>query len=138
MSQWSFYDPQTGDISPKRLMSSNPQVVRDNTPEGLRAIAGWHDHLSRRVDLETGDVIDWQPPQPDADHEWNPERRRWVKRSDVRARENERARVLAEIAQLEASQTRPLRELLIDPNNVTAHTRLRAIDERIVTLRAQL
>ena len=45
-------------------------------------IDGLHDHLSRRVDLTTGQVVDYQPPAPpDTEHEtfaWDASIKRWV------------------------------------------------------------
>lgn len=45
-------------------------------------IAGLHDHLSRRVDLTTGQVVDYQPPAPpDTEYEtfaWDADSRRWL------------------------------------------------------------
>ena len=35
-----------------------------NTPPGLTAVPGRHDHLCRRLDLETGEVVPYQPPPP--------------------------------------------------------------------------
>lgn len=48
------------------------------------------------------------------------------------------AEILAQIAQIEAAQVRPTRELLIDPLNAFAKTKLSALDAQIVALRAQL
>lgn len=50
--------------------------------DGEAWVAGLHDHMSRRVDLATGKVIDYWPPKP-ADtafetHSLDAESRRWV------------------------------------------------------------
>ena len=48
------------------------------------------------------------------------------------------AAILAQIAQIEAAQVRPTRELLLDSANAFAKTKLAALDSQIATLRAQL
>ncbi|MBX5462033.1 MAG: hypothetical protein IRZ28_13210 [Steroidobacteraceae bacterium] len=137
-SRWSAGDPTTGAISPRRVTSSDPEVIRFNTPAGCVAIEGVFDPLSQRVDLETKQVVDWQPPQPSADHEWNSETRRWVKRVEVIASEVKRAQARAQIEALEVKQMRPLRELLVDPNDTGARARLQSIDAEIAALRRDL
>ncbi|WP_428421978.1 tail fiber assembly protein [Methylibium sp.] len=53
-----------------------------NIPSGLAAREGVYDHLSQRVDLITGAVVDWQPPAPaDTEFEtwaWDAKTRRWL------------------------------------------------------------
>lgn len=78
---WSFYDLSTG-IFTGTTFSGPKNMLPLNTPEGCGACMGTHDHLSRRFDLETGEVVDWQPPKPD-DNEletfsWDNRTRRWV------------------------------------------------------------
>ena len=55
-----------------------------------------------------------------------------------RDQQQARDRALPQIAELERRQLRPLRELLIDPNNADARSRLAEIDEQIATLRNAL
>ena len=78
---WSFYDVATGALAPGAITCSAAQLAA-NTPPGHAAIAGRFDPLSQRVDLATGQVVDWQPPAP-ADDElrtwaWDAVTRRWV------------------------------------------------------------
>lgn len=40
-----------------------------NTPAGCIAVPGRHDHLRRRLDIATGQIVPYQPPAP-ADTEW--------------------------------------------------------------------
>lgn len=77
---WSFADAEgrfTG-----RTYAGPAEFLSINTPEGCVAVLGMHDHLSRRLDLETGEVVDYRPPKPEGslyvDHVWNDEARRWV------------------------------------------------------------
>jgi len=48
------------------------------------------------------------------------------------------ARARRAIARLEASQARPIRELLRDPNNAAARQKVVEIDDKIAALRADL
>jgi hypothetical protein len=132
---YSFYDETTGDFS-GRVFSGSARLVALNTPTGYVAISGRFDRLSQRVDTKTGEVVDYQPPKPDDDHEWNTERRRWVKKPDVLVAERRGAAARKRIAELEASQLRALREHAL--GDATAVDRLRAIDDEIKTLRADL
>jgi hypothetical protein len=88
---WSFYDAETGAIAPGVITCTAAQLAA-NTPAGHIAIPGAFDHLSQRVDLATGQVVDYQPPAP-ADDElrtwaWNAETRRWVASPTVLAMAN--------------------------------------------------
>jgi hypothetical protein len=78
---WSFYDTATGAIAPGAMTCTAAQADA-NTPPGHLTIEGRFDHLSQRVNLQTGQVEDYQPPAP-ADDElrtwaWNVDTRRWV------------------------------------------------------------
>lgn len=100
MKQWSFYDPESGLFS-GRTYGGSEQLLELNTPKGLAAIEGSHDHLSKRVNLLTGEVVDYQPPAPPDNEfetfEWNAEVKRWIsqpttaaKARDVRAERDRR------------------------------------------------
>lgn len=77
MTWFSYYRKDTGEILPFSDKGA-PAAVSDE----IGAIEGTYDHLSQRVDLETGDVVDWQPPRPVGDeytdHEWDTGTKRWV------------------------------------------------------------
>jgi hypothetical protein len=102
------------------------------------AIEGRYDHLSQRVDLDTGDIIDYRPLAPDDDHEWNGDRKRWILKPDVAERRRGQAQARARIEALEIGQRRPMRELALDSDNVEAKRRLQAIDAEISELRRAL
>lgn len=57
--------------------------------------------------------------------------------ADIEA-ENNRNSILNKIAELEAQQLRPLRELMIDSTNQFAKSKLESIDAQIAELRKQL
>lgn len=79
----SVYDTATGLFTGQRL-SGPPDFVAANTPAGCATVEGEHDHLSRRVNVETGNVIDWRPPRPARHAEctwhWDKASRRWTPR----------------------------------------------------------
>jgi hypothetical protein len=81
MKAWSFADPQTGMFSGQAFMGTEARL-QGNVPPGLIAVEGLHDHLSKRLDVNTGAVVDWQPPRPAdsemATHDWDATTQRWV------------------------------------------------------------
>ncbi len=83
-------------------------------------------------------VVDYQPPAPSADHEWNAETKRWEISAAVQERQQRRQGALQSIAALEARQLRPVRELLRNPSDIAARARLDSIEEQIAALREQL
>lgn len=135
MRIWSFYDPATGVIDGHHF-SGSARAVAFNTPPGRVCIEGAFDHLSQRVELTTGFVVDFQPPAPDADHDWDARTRRWILKAAIAARNIRHEQALGRIAILEGSQARALREAALDQPG--AKERLANIDREIATLRAML
>lgn len=137
MKEWSFYDPETGVISPHRVTISHPGQLACNTPAGLVAIEGHHDPLSKRV--VDGKVVDWQSPQPSPDHDWDG--RRWNLKPEAQERVHQRRRAAAAIGELEGKpQQRAARELLLQ---IAAElkldaSRLQAVDDAIAAARPAL
>ena len=83
--------------------------IDESTPTGHGAYIGKYvDYLSKKVDVSTGLLVEYQPPQPSRRHTWNPEAKRW----QIKSRE-QRDITLARIAQLESSTHRAVRETLI-------------------------
>lgn len=132
---WYFYRLTDGTFTRARLCTSDPALAVANTPPGCGAYAGDVDPDSQRVDIETGEIVDWQPPRPSDDHEWDADRRRWEMSPAAAKREAERIDAQRRIDALEQSQLRPLRELLLDQTSETARARLAEINAEIVTLR---
>jgi hypothetical protein len=114
---WSFYDQKTGEILSRTY--SGPQLDI-NTPPGTAAIEGVFDSLSQRIDLETLAVVDYQPPQPDADHEWNAETRRWIKKAEVIASEQKDRAARVALEDIDARSIRRLRELSVSDPQLAA------------------
>jgi hypothetical protein len=133
----SIYSKETGLFTGRTVSGTGytDELLASHLADGEASIDGHHDHLSRRVDLATGEVVDYQPPQPSSDHEWHAGARRWQLTQTASERLAKRRAALAQIAALELSQARPLRELLRDPTNADARKRLDAIEEQIVALR---
>lgn len=126
----------------KRVLGVPEHALERNVPEGFGYVEGVFDPLSQRVDVRTGDVVDYQPPQPDNDHEWRENvvngRPRWVKKPEVVAVERRAAAAQLEIERLELAQHRPLRELTLDPQNEAAKRRVQEIEDAIAAKRLQL
>jgi hypothetical protein len=81
-------------------------------------------------------LLDYQPPQPSADHEWNATAKRWQPSASALAKQQARAAALAQIAALEAQGIRPMREALLGIDG--AKERTASIDSQITALRASL
>jgi hypothetical protein len=91
-------------IDPKDIK----EFIAENTPSGHGAYVGYVDPLSQKMDLASGQIVDYKPPQPSPKHEWNPITKRWQKQAALK-----RSVVLARIADLEKGQHRTVRETLI-------------------------
>jgi hypothetical protein len=111
--------------------------ARSNTPAGHAVYEGnVADHGSQRVDITTGKLINYQPPQPSADDEWNADLKRWVVKADVLAKQQASAAALAQINALESKGIRAMRELAL--GMAGAHDRLASIEVEIAALRTAL
>jgi hypothetical protein len=136
----TLFDQSTGEF--RRVLTIPDRAVAANVPRGFGFKEGRFDRLSQRVDLDSGQVVDVQQPQPDDDHEWRESvvngRPRWVKKQSVVERERRAAIAQREIDRLERSQARPVRELAADPTNVAAKERIADIEAQVVMLRQAL
>jgi hypothetical protein len=109
-----FYDDKTGLFTGVSIHTnlSAPKAVKqfiaENTPAGHGAYVGYVDALSQKMDLATGHIVDYKPPQPSRRHEWNPVTKRWQKQAALN-----RSAALARIADLDKGQHRTVRETLI-------------------------
>lgn len=77
MNQYSLYDAATGIFTGVSL-SCQDCDLQANIPDGQRCIIGHYEQLSQKVDIESGSVHDYQPPQPSTNHFWNQITKRWV------------------------------------------------------------
>jgi hypothetical protein len=132
----SFYHRETGLLHDSQFMTNDEANVEMNTPADHIAIDGHHDRLSQRVDIESGEVVDYQPAQPSPSHEWNESTRRWELSPSAQAAIARRAAARARIADLEAGQGRLLRQHALGVG--AALERLRALDDEVERLSAEL
>src|ERR1700727_8531 len=86
-----FYDAKTGLFTGVSIHTTltEPTAVKEfvaeNTPAGHGSYIGYVDALSQKIDLSTGQIVDYKPPQPSPRHEWNPVTKRWQKQALKRA-----------------------------------------------------
>jgi hypothetical protein len=107
MRKVHFYNERTGEIMRNASLAGTAKninrLVAANTPAGFRPIEGVTDPESQRVDVQTGAVVDFQPP---------------LKRPGVERAEIARAEALTRIGELEGKQFRIEREMKLRPNEV--------------------
>ena len=140
---WHFYDLSTGLFTGQSFSAAREADLARNTPPGCGACEGVRDPYSQRVDLKTGEVVDWQPPEPSPDHEWDAQTKRWQLSAAAAEREARRAQALARIRALEALQHRALREAVLgiapsEEDRARGAMTLAEIDQEIAALRPLL
>lgn len=74
---YSVYDNETGLILYSVLLQ-NVDRLQTIVKDGHGCVLGDYDGMCYRVDLETGDVVDYQPPQPSPNHVWDVGTKRWL------------------------------------------------------------
>jgi hypothetical protein len=129
---YSFYDPATG-LFTGRQMTGSESALALNTPEGLKAIAGQYDPLSERVN-EQGSVVDYEPPSPGDDYEWDHEARHWVLSAAAQQAIDADVAARARLAEIDLQSVRALREAAIG-NNTDAIATLATLEQEAVPLR---
>lgn len=77
MKTYSTYQLDSG-IFTGNSIGCTAAFLAANIPDGQGCIMGEYDHLSERVDMSTGEVIDYIPPQPSPDYGWDTSSRRWI------------------------------------------------------------
>lgn len=136
MKTYSFYDKATGAIHPTIFSSDDDSQLANNTPADNIAIDGQFDSLSQRVDIATGLVLDYQPPAPSADHEWNAITKRWQLSAAAQSKIDNHNSAITGISSVELRSLRALREWALGMPG--AADRLKAIDDEITSLRPQI
>lgn len=112
------------------------QLLLVNETDEIGLAEGVTDPMSQRVDIQSGALIDYQPPAPDTDHYWNVEVRRWNLKPEIAERNQRRTTAQARIDALERKQPRALREIVL--GRLGAAERLQDIDNEIAELRKDL
>jgi len=59
---FSFYDPQTGELTGDTVGSTDPRVIELNVSDKRPAIEGLHNRWTHRVDLGTKKVVPKDTP----------------------------------------------------------------------------
>lgn len=139
MTTYHEFNSETG-IFTGRSFTTNTQNAEEfslaNAEQGCSVIAGHFDSMCQRVDVATGDVVDWQPPQPSSEHEWDTVTRRWRLTEQAKTRVERIEQARTRILNLESGQHRAIRETMLGYDG--AKNRLQAIDDEIAQLRKQL
>lgn len=78
----TFYHRETGELHALTIVASDEAAIALNTPSPDHVAIDHpegrnYDHLSQRIDIASGTAVDYQPPQPSVDHEWDAAKRRW-------------------------------------------------------------
>jgi hypothetical protein len=91
MKTFTIYDAATGVID--RVWSGDEEWLPLNTKPGQAFIGGAHDGARQRVDIETGELVTYQPPKPVGDElrdwTWDANLCRWLPVPTRAAREIE-------------------------------------------------
>ena len=142
MNVHSFYDAATGLFTGSTFSTNlgdpaaHAEALKLNTREGLAQVEGIHDRLSRRVDLKTGGVVDYQPPASSADHEWNAQTKRWQLNGAATDKAVLREQARSELATIEAKMPSLLRSVALNRRGALAE--LAKADDRIAELSQQV
>lgn len=137
MKMFRFYHRATGVIHPTKFQTTDERSAERNRPDDEHlVIEGDANHLCQRVAVEqlTPTLVPYQPPQPSLDHEWT-ENGWQLSAAAIKQREKRRW-ALIQIASLEASQGRAIREHVL--GNADGTKRLQAIEAQIAALRGDL
>ena len=136
---YSFFDLKTGLLTGQFYSGDDPTQML--TP-GVGMVEGIHDHLSKRVELGSGSVVNYRPPPPadteDASHKWDSGAARWVPIATLAANKKALcAAVVAEQYNAEQAQARAVREtlLLSGLQRDAALERLKVLEKRATSMR---
>lgn len=136
--QFSVYNKETGLFTGLVLSTSNPDDNwrSINVQSGFDIIEGEYKYLQFRI--EDGQVVDYIPPRPSSDHEWNLDTKEWQLSVEAQRRLDRRGAALHAITTIELQQLRTMRELLLNPDNKDARKRLSEMDALISDARQDL
>lgn len=115
MKSKSIYKKSTGQFTGVIIRVPESDIAGNLGPDEA-VKEGAFDHLSQRVNVETGEIVDWQPDPPDGDHYWMHDDeagnrvRRWVLRADEVTRRARRDAARARINELDRKVPRALLE----------------------------
>lgn len=134
LAAFTFYDEASGEWSGLEVRCTDFGTAKLNAPPGAVTVATpLHPHAKRWTD---GALVEYQPPQPSADHEWDDAGKQWCLSAAALEHANRRHFALQRITELERQQARAIREHLLGEADALA--RLYAIDDEIAALRKDL
>jgi len=136
MKAHTVYDAATGVLL--RVVMCPESQLAANVREKEASIEGDFDTQSNRVDLKTGEVVDYQPPQPSPDFEWDEDVKRWKLSESAVAVMVADGDARTAIKDQEATSLRAIRELLLNPDNTEARAKLQAVDDAIAAERPKI
>lgn len=139
MKLYSYYHKDTGLFDGQQVMVTDIRGIEGHIPADHMAIEGHHDPLTKKVDLTTGNVVDYQPPQPSDDHEWHEPSKSWVIKQSILDEQARRNAIMVQINALEAKQPRVIRDIFLNSaDGSAAMKQLHDIEDQIVELRKGL
>lgn len=135
-----FYDETTGIFTGAIVNHSDPEQLKP--PPGHKAFEGeCHEMHAKRVDVSTGELVDWQPPAPSADHEWDDSTKRWKPNQAMVDRQAHHAHAHGRIRQLADTERHLIRKLILTATSgpqsapiAKARAELQAIEDEIAGL----
>lgn len=140
MRNVTYYHKETGTLHPTSVFASEDSAVELNCPPDHVAIDhpvdAQLDRLSQRIDIASGQVVDYQPPQPSDEHEWHVETRRWRLNIAATAERDAACAARLRITALANTERHLMRRLVLDPSDSEARHALAAIDDELLTLDA--
>ena len=148
MKVFSFYHRETGQFTGSTFMTSNEdeEKIAEDVAAHLpspdhAALEGTHDAFCTRVDVETGELVEWRPPPPSTDHEWCDSTKRWKLCQAALEKQSHRAHAHGRIAQLADTERHLIRKLMLAATTgpqpapiAQARAELQAIDDEIAEL----
>lgn len=131
---YCIYSKSTGVI--RARFDTSPNDAPAQIQEGEAVYEGNADPRRHVVDVSTGQLVDLRTQDPGDGSEWSDHEEAWIAPSESKLRRDRE--IKAEIVRLELQNLRPLRELVIHPNDSVASERLAQTDAAIAKLREKL
>lgn len=138
----SFYHKDTGMLNSMHFSTSDPRLIVLNCPADHLWVDGHHDALSKRVDVATKQVIDYQPPRESIEHIWDDNKKRWVLSPEALERDRVLTNARKRVKELDSASIRLLRDavlqLMLGQDTTQSYRRLAGIEDELNTLRPLL
>lgn len=133
---YSFYDLATGLFTGSGFTGSEESLML-NLKEGVGAMPGEFDQFSQAVEPMTGRIVNYQPPSPGEDYEWNETTKRWVLGRTAQLAFDNDVAARARLADIDSASIRALREAAIG-DKAAAVAMLTDLEAEAVELRADV